>query len=168
MPRISVSAPSVMISGDVETFQTTIPLIAPIAPPTRMAQMNASVTDMWVAKIAASTEVRPSSDPIERSMLPVMIRTLVPTAARPMNEAFISSTLTFGQPQNRLLCRPVATNRASITSSTPMLCVWPRSGPPSTASRLRCSAATTAASVASAAASASPRAALTGPPAPRR
>ncbi len=93
--------------GELETFQTMNPLMAPTAPPSRIASTNASGTGMWAESIPAVTAVRPSTDPIERSMLPVMMRIAVPTPAIAMNDMFSASTLMLLMPQKRPLCRPV-------------------------------------------------------------
>src|SRR6185295_18748939 len=91
----SARLPRVITIGEIGTFQQRIPLHSPTTPDTAMATTNASGTGMSDASDAATTAARAKFDPIERSMLPVMTRIAVPTAAmavtamlRPITRAF--------------------------------------------------------------------------------
>ena len=82
-PRMSVSA----AEGDDQRrasrrSRRSSPLIAPMAPPTQdRAARTRAAPACGSRRSPASTAVRPSTEPIERSMLPVMIRIAVPTPA---------------------------------------------------------------------------------------
>src|SRR5581483_4235582 len=80
---------------------------------------------MWSAKIAASTAVSPTIEPIERSMFPVMMRIAVPTPTSPTNAALSASTRMLLALQKRWLCSPVTTKMAISANATPKLCREP-------------------------------------------
>jgi hypothetical protein len=107
---------SVMMIGDSLTRQTAIPFASPTAPPNASAATTAAAGGMDFAQIAARTAVTAKSDPIERSMLPAIIRKVVPSAAMPVYATW--SAITWKLSSVRKSARWTLTTTIAIASAS--------------------------------------------------
>ena len=89
--------------GEVETFQTTVPFTAPITPPISTPHMNARGRGIVLASIAVSTAVKPTAEPTERSMFPVIMRMVMPTPVRATNAMLVSEDLEVVRPPEQVI-----------------------------------------------------------------
>ena len=118
-------AAEVITIGEIGTFQRD-PVAHPTNPDTAMATTNASGTGMSDASDAATTAARAKFDPIERSMLPVMTRIAVPTAAMAVTAMLRPITRAFEDVKKCSFFEETSTTQPPIAISSPRFLLLPR------------------------------------------
>lgn len=83
------------------------PLTTPAAVPTASAQSTMTIQPywsamVWVARVVAHTDARPSTDPTDRSMPPAVITKVMPMLSTPMIDARPRMTSALSMLANRL------------------------------------------------------------------